>query len=430
MKILVASCDKNKDLFEPFHHCMEKYWPGHPEIIYSTESIANPFYKTIVNNYDLEHWTDRVRETAKQIDDNNILFMVDDVFIRNNVNNDYISSLCKYLVGKYANINLQLNGDRKAIPISEDLLERSPGKWNLCCMCTLWQKRAMIDLFDYSSDPWKFEENNYIKDYKFLISKTGNIINWGRKSNKEWHWGIMKGKWVMECVKFMIQEGLDKDIDFLKRGIFYPEASRHFMQLAGDCSCMGYLGNNRLRGPIDNVVTKGAACVESLLNDKYYEQVTTAIPTIRPRKPQFDGDSYTIYDFDIVQIVHNNISDTKYKDELKARCVLFKDFYNRVLTEDGFYFTINFNMFDLSAGNEEIANNIESIIKVLVDHSILNKVLFVGLKATQSGYGNRHPVNIDHYIKKYQIKYIEITNNNIWKPSEIDRCYIQFLSQL
>ena len=74
MKILVASCDKNKDLFEPFHHCMEKYWPGHPEIIYSTESIANPFYKTIVNNYDLEHWTDRVRETAKQIDDNNILF--------------------------------------------------------------------------------------------------------------------------------------------------------------------------------------------------------------------------------------------------------------------------------------------------------------------------------------------------------------------
>ena len=68
--------------------------------------------------------------------------MVDDVFIRNNVNNDYISSLCKYLVGKYANINLQLNGDRKAIPISEDLLERSPGKWNLCCMCTLWQKKS------------------------------------------------------------------------------------------------------------------------------------------------------------------------------------------------------------------------------------------------------------------------------------------------
>ena len=71
------------------------------------------------------------------------------------------------------------------------------------------------------------------KTINFLISKTGNIINWGRKSNKEWHWGIMKGKWVMECVKFMIQEGLDKDIDFLKRGIFYPEASRHFMQLAG-----------------------------------------------------------------------------------------------------------------------------------------------------------------------------------------------------
>ena len=82
MKILVLSCDKNEDLFKPFYHCIEKYWPNHPEIVYSTESVVNPFYKTISLNYDLEHWTDRVRETVKQIDDDYILFMVDDIFIR------------------------------------------------------------------------------------------------------------------------------------------------------------------------------------------------------------------------------------------------------------------------------------------------------------------------------------------------------------
>ena len=37
------------------------------------------------------------------------------------------------------------------------------------------------------------------------------------------------------------------------------------MQLAG--GCMGYLGNNRLKGPVDNVVTKGDKCVE-VLNDR------------------------------------------------------------------------------------------------------------------------------------------------------------------
>ena len=44
-KILVMSCDKNEDLWLPFHHCMEKYWKGHPEIIYSTETKINPYYK-------------------------------------------------------------------------------------------------------------------------------------------------------------------------------------------------------------------------------------------------------------------------------------------------------------------------------------------------------------------------------------------------
>ena len=39
IKILVASCDKNEDLFAPFKYCIEKYWSNHPEIIYSTETI-------------------------------------------------------------------------------------------------------------------------------------------------------------------------------------------------------------------------------------------------------------------------------------------------------------------------------------------------------------------------------------------------------
>ncbi len=54
MKILVLSCDNYSDLFEPFHYCIEKYWPEHPEIIYTTETIINPYYKTICKNYPIE----------------------------------------------------------------------------------------------------------------------------------------------------------------------------------------------------------------------------------------------------------------------------------------------------------------------------------------------------------------------------------------
>ena len=429
MKILVLSCDKNKDLFGSFHHCLEKYWPNHPQVIYSTESEINPFYKTISHGFDLEHWTDRVRETAKEIDDDYILFMVDDIFIREKVDNDRILSLCKYLTGNYANINLQLNGDIEATVISDELLERSPGKWNLCCMCTLWQKKAMLDLFDYSTNPWKFEENNYIKDYKFLISKTGDVVNWGRKSNKEWHWGIMQGKWTIECIKFFIKEELDRDIDFSKRGIWYPESDYYFMQLAGDCSGMGYLGINRLRGPVDNVVTKGSPCIKTLLDGKYYQHIRKSTPILSPHKMTFDGDSDMTYDYDIVQIIHNHATDIDYQNELKARCILFKDFYTKVLTQDNYYFTINFNLLDLDSNNNELNNNIETTIKTLMMYNILDKVIFVGLKATKRGHGNKHPNNIDYYKKQYKIKYIEIINNDLWKPLEIERCHNQFLTQ-
>ena len=73
MKILVLSCDKNTELFEPFRHCLEKYWPNHPEVYYLMNTIRNPFYKTICIDYPLEEWTKEVRECLEQIPDNQIM---------------------------------------------------------------------------------------------------------------------------------------------------------------------------------------------------------------------------------------------------------------------------------------------------------------------------------------------------------------------
>ena len=430
MKILVVSCDKNQDLFYPFQYCMEKYWPDHPEIIYSTENVKNPYYKTICKNYSLEQWTKRVRETVQEIDDEFILFLVDDIFIRERVNNDNILSLCEYLKDlEYANINLQENGDKEAISIGDGVLQRGTTIWSLSCMCSLWSKKSMLDLFDYDTDPWTFETNNYTKGYKFLISEKGDFINWGRRSNKEWHFGLMRGKWDPECIRFLITEGLDKNIDFSKRGIWYPESEYYFMQLAGDCSCLGYLGMNRLRGPVDNVLTKGCACIEKLLNDEYYDEIYSDTPNLLKHNKYFKDDIETTYDYPSVQIVHNDAKSESYLNELKARCIVFKDFYNKVLTDDRYYFTVNFNSLDLDKDNNEINNNILNTIEMLAKYNILNKTVFVGLKATENGRSNKHPNNINYYKELYGIKYIEIVNNDVWDPTLITGCYNQFLNQ-
>ena len=78
MIILVLSCDKNTETFEAFHHCMEKYWQKHPTIIYYTESVQNPFYRTISVAHELWQWTKGVKEVLKKIKDEQVLIMVDD----------------------------------------------------------------------------------------------------------------------------------------------------------------------------------------------------------------------------------------------------------------------------------------------------------------------------------------------------------------
>ena len=73
MKIIVLSCSKNDDTFLPFCHFMERYYPNHPEIIYFTDGVENPFYKTIAIPNELPTWTIGFRKFLERIDEEQVL---------------------------------------------------------------------------------------------------------------------------------------------------------------------------------------------------------------------------------------------------------------------------------------------------------------------------------------------------------------------
>ena len=216
MKILVLSCDKNDDTFEAFHHCMEKYYPTHPEIIYATETIKNPFYKTISKNYPLNQWTKRIRETLMEIHDNKILLMIDDCFIREPVDLNRIRYACDNLKGNIAMFNFEKSFDDNDIDTEIiDFKKRMHGApYEISLLCGLWQKDKLMNLLDEDSDPWTVEYKQRNKGYDFYINSGGYIINWGYKT---WHpAGIFKGKWCREVIPFFEQEGIK--INYDKRG--------------------------------------------------------------------------------------------------------------------------------------------------------------------------------------------------------------------
>lgn len=216
-KIVVMSCDKNEDLWKPFYLCIEKYWKDHPQIIYSTETKVNQYYKTYCYNYPIEKWTKRVYDTIKDLECDNILLMVDDLFIRNYVDNDLINSLEDYIGGIIASLNFEKRFDPQDIKLDDKVSMRNYyGKYKTSVMCQLWSKQALLDIFSCEKDPWTFESDNESKKYVYLISNNGNFINWGY-GDRKW-FGIRKGKWCKECKEFFDKENIE--IDYSIRGLY------------------------------------------------------------------------------------------------------------------------------------------------------------------------------------------------------------------
>ena len=209
MKIIVLSCDKNADTFEPFHHCLEKYWPTHPEVIYKTETIRNPYYRTITVENDILRWTNGIREFLSQIDDNQVLLMIDDIFIRRPVDADRIEYASEHLEGNIACMNFEKSWDNRDQPtMLEGWKKRIPGSaFEVSLMCGLWQKDKLIKVLSRECDPWTIEIEQQPCGFDYYINSGDYIIDWGYRTFKPC--GILKGKWTKECLEFLRSEGLD-----------------------------------------------------------------------------------------------------------------------------------------------------------------------------------------------------------------------------
>jgi len=223
MKILVISCDKYNDLFGPFHYCMEKYWPNHPEIIYVTESVKNPYYRTECLKAE---WTVRVKNAAEKIDDDFILMMCDDVFIREPVNEKRIYYIldslkevkdftnCSFISGVKPRPDLEI----KPVEGLEDIGYKPRDNYFNTVNCTLWKKDKLLKCLDgppINVDKFEWDKTRFHGKY-FTSMNQNWPIHWGRENNKG-HVAITRGKWAQECVDFFNKENYK--IDFTKRGI-------------------------------------------------------------------------------------------------------------------------------------------------------------------------------------------------------------------
>lgn len=218
MKMVVFSCDSCQDTFEPFHKCVEKYYPNHPEIIYITETVKNPYYKTICKNYPVELWTKKIREALKKIDDNIILLMTDDNFIREPVDVERIKYCEKNLKDNIAMFNFEKSFDDQDLPCQyEGFKKKNPNGIVLTSiMCGMWQKDKLLTVLNITCKPWEIERLNIAHDFEYYINSKDYIINFGYHFQQPF--AITKGKWAREIIPFFEKEEIE--IDYSIRGFY------------------------------------------------------------------------------------------------------------------------------------------------------------------------------------------------------------------
>lgn len=218
MIMLVLSCDNCKDTFGAFHHCVEKYYPNHPEIIYATETIKNPYYKTICKNYPFELWSKRIRETLKEIKDDKILLMTDDNFIRQPVDEERIKYVESVLKGNIAMFNFEKSFDTNDSECSYIGFKKKNKKGIAVnsIMCGLWQKDKLMQVLNITCKPWEIERLNIGFDFEYYINSGDFIIDIGYTFQRPF--AITKSKWAREIIPFFEKEGIE--MDYSKRGFY------------------------------------------------------------------------------------------------------------------------------------------------------------------------------------------------------------------
>ena len=216
MSILVFSCDAYEDCWKPFKKLYDKYFPNPYKLYIGTETKTCDFGTTIKTQ---GQWTNRLKETLSKIDTKYILFLLDDFFIRNNVDYNTLEAIKDLFEDNTATINFELANcirlDNKSLGRFKKKSDNQP--YLFSCQPGIWDREKLIEILENDKTPWQMETTVLDSPYEFYANMGNLIIDIGYYEHRK-PWGIVQGKWATEMIELNKKEKLG--IDFTKRGFY------------------------------------------------------------------------------------------------------------------------------------------------------------------------------------------------------------------
>ena len=246
--ILVNTCDKFEDCWNPFFKLWSIYWPDYKGMIYLNTEYKEYSYEGLnivplkvcekhhVPETERATWSQCLKWALEAIDIDIVLYMQEDYFLKDKVKNNIVDDYVKLMVENFDMKCIHLTD--QAVYADEDSeynnlkKVRFKQRYRVSCQAALWRKSELLELVRDYEDAWEFEEfgsmrsamiqhDYYVVDNDFVKFSSFEIIPYIFT-------GIVQGRWYEETVPLFQKHNIM--MDFSKRGFLKDAPPKPFLK--------------------------------------------------------------------------------------------------------------------------------------------------------------------------------------------------------
>ena len=238
ISMLVCSCDLYEDAWYPFFRLIDQNFPEHPQKMYLLTN--NKSYQCdgldirCVHSSEGETWTDRVKKALESIEEEFILFSLEDFFIFSKVNAEDFYGIANMMLQypKWGGVwfpplrkgrQYSTSVDLESACVITDRLKK--GRTNMGII--LYRKSFLSKLLVEREDAWRFESESNIRS----IFAGYEVIHYNNIISRPVFWyyqkiidgvGITSRKWLDKTHEIFEINGIH-NVNFSRLGTLSPE---------------------------------------------------------------------------------------------------------------------------------------------------------------------------------------------------------------
>lgn len=236
--LLVCTCDAYEDLWYPFFKMLNKYWNNCTlNIILNTETKTYNYEKLRIKSFpqnDNETYGERMIRNLKHIDTKYTLLLLDDFFLRRNVDTEKLEKYLQIMEGDEAIDVIYFTKQilNQSFPSEHEGLEelKKYAMYRLNMQAGLWRTDRLLNFWKPIDNPWKWEifanYTTFDSAEKFLQVEEDEESPFYYGYNPD-GMGVFRGKWVYDDVAPLFKEN-DIEIDYSIRGIYEKKTEKQY----------------------------------------------------------------------------------------------------------------------------------------------------------------------------------------------------------